>query len=338
MWSEQKLDLILTEPSERLIEDLKKIKGNIMVLGAGGKMGPSLCVLIKRAAKAAGINKEVIAVSRFSDQYAVELLKEYDVKMIPADLLNAKHIEALPDADNIIFMAGKKFGTNGQEAYTWAMNSIVPANVAKRFTSSNTVVFSSGNIYPLMAVVKGGADEKTMPSPVGEYAMSCMARERVFEYYSLEKKMPVLLYRLNYAVELRYGVLHDIGLSIINSKPIPLESGVVNYIWQKDANEIAVRSLLYTSTPPAIMNITGPETLSVREIALEMGEYLGKSPIFEGQESEKAFINNSSKSVEIFGYPSVAAKTLIKWQAEWLLQNGRSLGKPTHFEERKGAF
>ncbi len=338
MWTEQVLDAMLTEPSQALVEDIQKIAGNILVLGAGGKMGPSLCVLIRNACEKAGIKKEIIAASRFSDPIATAYLKEKGITLVFADLLDEEQVKALPDADNVIFMAGRKFGTNGQEAATWAMNAVVPANAARRFANARTVVFSSGNIYPMVPLASGGATEETPTSPVGEYAMSCLARERVFEYYSRERGVPILLYRLNYAVDLRYGVLHDIARSIMEGTPVPLATGVVNLIWQHDANEIAVRSLLHTGTPPTILNVTGPETLSVRAIAEELGHHLGKKPVFAGEESPMAFINNAAKATELFGYPTVSARTMIRWQAEWLLQNGRSLGKPTHFEERKGSF
>lgn len=338
MWTEEKLDELLTTPSDALVEDVKKIEGDIMVLGAGGKMGPTLCVLCKNAIKKAGIKKRVIAVSRFSDPIATELLKSQDVEIIPCDLLDKEKLYALPEAENIIYMAGRKFGTDGEEWKTWAMNATLPAFVADKFKKSNIVVFSSGNIYPIVPLSSGGCRETDPIGPVGEYTMSCLARERAFEYAANTYGTKIFIYRLNFAVDLRYGVLYDMANNILNDKPISLTTPCLNAIWQGSANEIAIRGLLHADAPAKKMNVTGPETVSIRKAATELGTYLGKEPVFEGEEGNDAYLNDASAAMEIFGYPQVPFKTLIRWQAEWLLDGGRGLGKPTHFEERKGSY
>ena len=338
MWSEQELDIKLTTPSDRLVKDMSGIQGDIIVLGAGGKMGPTLCVLAHNAMRAAGVSGKVTAVSRFTDPVAVELLRGSGVETISTDLLEPGACDALPDAPNVIYMAGRKFDTVGQEYLTWAMNARLPGIVAERYKNSRIVVFSSGNIYPMVSVFSGGATEQTTSSPVGEYGMSCLARERLFEYGSYKYGTPVLLYRLNYAVDLRYGVLFDIAHNITGGQPVSLATPCFNCIWQGDANEIAIRSLLHTASPAVKMNVTGPETVSVRYAATELGSLLGVEPVFTGEESAEAYLSNASKAAETFGYPSVPVSTLIKWQAEWILSGGRGLGKPTHFEERGGKY
>jgi len=338
VWTEEILDKKLSTPSQKLIDDMVKIEGDIMILGAGGKMGPTLALLAKRAIEASNSKKRVIAVSRFTDPIVSQLMKDNEIETISMDLMEPGALSRLPDVPNIIFMAGRKFGTDGQEAQTWAMNVWLPSLVAERFKHSRIVVFSSGNIYPMVPIHSVGATEETPPAPIGEYAMSCLGRERVFEYASQKYGTEVFIYRLNYAIDLRYGVLHDIALNILNEKPINLSTSCFNCIWQGDANEIALRALLHAGSPIVRMNITGPETVSVRHAATELGKLLGKNPIFEGEESNTAYLNNAAKAMETFGYPSVSINTLIRWQAEWLLAEGRSLGKPTHFEERKGNF
>lgn len=338
MWNEEKLNELLTTPSQALIEDMKKIEGDIMVLGAGGKMGPTLCVLAKNAAKAAGVDKKIYAVSRGSDKIATELMQSNGIEVIAADLLDKEKLYALPDVENVIYMAGKKFGTDGNEWQTWAMNATLPAFVADKFKKSNIVVFSSGNIYPIVPLHSCGCTEEDHPLPNGEYGMSTLARERAFEYAANTFGTKVFMYRLNFAVDLRYGVLFDVANKIMNGEPISLSTPVFNFIWQGSANEIAIRGLLHATSPSCIMNVTGPETISIKKAALELGKYLGKEPIFEGEPGNDAYLNDASLCMETFGYPSVSAKTLIRWQAEYILDGGRTLDKPTHFEERKGKY
>lgn len=338
MWTEEKLNEMLTTPSEALVEDMKKLEGDITVLGAGGKMGPTLCVLAANAVKMAGVKKRIIAVSRFSDEIAKKYLEDNGVEIISADLLDTKQLFSLPETENVIYMAGRKFGTDGSEAFTWAMNSSLPAFVAEKYKNSNIVVFSSGNIYPIVPLSSGGCTEEDRPVPVGEYAMSCLARERAFEYASMQYGTKVFIYRLNFAVDLRYGVLYDVAKKILDGTPISLTTPCYNFIWQGSANEIAIRGLLHSGSPAVKMNVTGPETVSVKSVALRLGKLLGKEPVFENEEGNSAYLNNSMKAMEIFGYPAVNAETLIKWQAEYILDGGRTLDKPTHFEERKGSY
>lgn len=338
MWTEEKLDELLTTPSQALIDDMKKIKGDIMVLGAGGKMGPTLCILAKKAIEQAGIEKRVIAVSRFSDPIATELLHKHQVETISCDLLDTVQLRALPETENVIYMAGRKFGTDGSEWKTWAMNATLPAFVAEKFQGSNIVVFSSGNIYPIVPLSSGGCSEEDPVGPVGEYTMSCLARERAFEYAANHYGTNIFIYRLNFAVDLRYGVLYDMADKIMRGEPISIATPVLNCIWQGSANEIAIRGLLHASSPAKIMNVTGPETISIQKAANLLGSVLGKEPIFEGEPGNDAYLNDSAEAMETFGYPSVSIRTLIRWQAEWILDGGRALGKPTHFEERKGSY
>lgn len=338
-WSEETLNEMLTTPSAALIADVAAIEGDIMVLGAGGKMGPDICVLAARAARAAGVDKTVYAVSRFSDKDAAARLTAEGVTVISADLMVDGALEALPDCRNIIFMAGKKFGTNGSEYLTWGMNSWLPCMTAKRFADARIVAFSSGNLYPKVPADSRGATEETHPLPLGEYPMSCLARERAFEYAAKARGTSVCIMRLNYAIDLRYGVLHDIAQTILSDKPVDLAAmPSFNCIWQKDANEAAIRLLLHTSPDMNIVNVTGPENADVRRTAATLGKALGKSVRFVGEPADTAYLNDASKMFGMFGMPTVELDTLIEWQAEWLLAGGRSLGKPTHFEERNGNY
>jgi len=340
MWNEEYLDKLLTAPSDTLVQDMAALRGDIIILGAGGKMGPTLATLAINACKKAGINKRIIAVSRFGDPFAVALLEKAGVEIISADLMKPGALQSLPDAPNVIYMAGRKFGTEGQEHLTWAMNTWLPSLVAERYRNSRIVVFSSGNIYPMMHPTEGGADENTSPDPVGEYAMSTLGRERVFEYASQTYGTPVCMYRLNYAVDLRYGVLNDIAQTIMGGEPVRITAPVFNCIWQGDANEVALRCLHICESPASRLNVTGPETVSVKWAAQELGKHLGIVPIIQEPEKQNgiALINNAAKMCEIFGYPTVSLSQMIKWQAQWLLAGGRVLNKPTHFEERKGKF
>jgi nucleoside-diphosphate-sugar epimerase len=338
MWTESRLDHALAKPSVALIEDMKRIGGDILVLGAGGKMGPSLCALAQNAARAAGIEKKVYAVSRFGDAETVRRLEEQGITVLPTDLLKEGALDELPDAENVIFMAGKKFGTNGQEPYTWAMNAWLPALVAQRYRNARIVAFSSGNLYPIVRAVSGGAAESVAPAPVGEYPQSVLARERCFEYGSLQYGTKVLLFRLNYAIDLRYGVLYDIARKVYSGETVSVSNPCFNCIWQGDANAIAIRCLLHGSSPAAKLNVTGPETVSVRYAAERFAQLFQVEPKISGEEPNDAYLSNSAECVRLFGYPSVCLDQMIRWQAEWILQGGRSLDKPTHFEEREGNY
>ncbi len=337
-WSEEKLNAMLTTPSDALVEDMKKIEGSIMVLGASGKMGPTLCILAKNAARAAGVDKRIIAVARFTDPEAKALLEANGVETITCNLQNVEELNALPDAENVIYMAGRKFGTDGEEWRTWGMNATLPAFVAEKFKKSSILVFSSGNIYPIVKVGTGGCTEEDKTGPVGEYTQSCLARERAFEYAANTYGTKVCIYRLSYAVDLHYGVLYDIASAVMEGRPLSIRTPSLNAIWQGSANEIAIRGLLHANSPMEIINVTGPETLSVRKTAEMFGKYFGKTPVFEGEEQNDAYLNDAGKAMELFGYPSVCARTLIRWQAEWMLQGQKTLNKPTHFEERGGSY
>ncbi len=338
MWTEERLDQLLTTPTAGLIADIAKVKGDIMILGAGGKMGPTLAILAKNAARAAGIEKKIIAVSRFSDAAALDLLHENGVETISADLMLAGALDQLPDCPNIIYMAGRKFGTDGQEPLTWSMNAWLPTLVAERYRASSIVVFSSGNVYPIVPVASGGAPENIKPGPIGEYTQSVLARERIFEYGSMHYGTKTLLYRLSYAIALRYGVLYDIASKVYAEQEIALENGCFNCIWQGDANEIAIRSLLHCEAPAKKLNVSGPEIVGVRWAATEFGKRFGKTPRFTGVECPDAYLVNTAQCSNLFGYPCVSIQQMVDWQAEWILEGGRSLGKPTHFEERKGSY
>ena len=338
MWTETKLNELLAEPSERLVGDMKKIEGDITVVGAGGKMGPSLCLLAKNAINRAGSNSKIIAVSRFTDPIAVNLLRERGVETISADLLEPGVLEQLPDTPNVIYMAGRKFGTTGQEYLTWAMNAWLPARVAERYKNSRIVVFSTGNVYPQARIDSGGVTEDTPANPVGEYGMSCLGRERMFEYAARAFGTRVAMFRLNYAVDLRYGVLFDIAEKVNSGVPVSLGMPVFNCIWQGDANEIAIRSLLFANPEVFYINASGPETASVYTTAKKFAKLFGKEALFCGEPSETAGISNTGKMAALFGYPAIALETMIEWQAEWISSGGRSLGKPTHFEEKKGDY
>lgn len=328
----------LSTPSDRLIRDLAGVDGDILVLGVGGKMGPSLAKLAQRGIREAGKNAKVIGVSRFSSGTLQEELEAEGIETIAADLLDEESLSGLPDVPNVIYMAGNKFGTTGKEYFTWAMNAYLPGRVAEKFKDSRIVAFSSGNIYPFTKVSLGGASEETAPSPVGEYAQSCLGRERVFEYFSRKNGTPVLNFRLNYAIDLRYGILLEVATAVKEGRPIDLNMGVVNVIWQGDANEMAIRSLLHCGSPPVTLNVTGPEAVSVRWLAERFGEAFGTKPVFTGEEGLTALLSNASNSHHLLGYPSVPLRQMIQWTVEWVLAGGATLGKPTHFQEREGAF
>lgn len=334
----EKLELELVNPSESLIADIAKIDGDIMILGVGGKMGPSLARLAKRAIDKSGINKKIIGVSRFSQESSKQELEKEGIETISADLLNEDHLKELPEVKNIIFMAGTKFGTAGNEYFTWAMNAYLPGRVAEKFKNSNIVVFSTGNVYPFVPVSSGGATEETPVDPVGEYAQSCLGRERIFEFFSRKFSIPMLIYRLNYAIDFRYGILLEVAKSVREGKEIDLRTGNVNVIWQGDANEFAIRSLLHCQSPPTVLNITGPETVSIRWLAKEFGLRFKTDPRFINQEESTALLNNASLSHQIFGYPKVSLRKMIDLTVEWLEMGGEISQKPTHFQERKGKF
>jgi nucleoside-diphosphate-sugar epimerase len=336
--TEQELDEQLSRPSEADVEAIARIQGDILILGVAGKMGPSLARLAARAAKKSGVKKRVVGVARFSNEHLAEALQAHGIETIRCDLLDSAALAGLPELENIVFMAARKFGTTGAEYLTWAMNAYLPGLVAERFRHSRMVAFSTGNVYPLRAVSEGGAIESTPTAPVGEYAQSALARERMFEYGSSRWRTPVVLLRLNYAVELRYGVLLDVALSVFKRKPVDLRMGLVNVIWQRDANSICLRSLAHCQSPPLILNLTGPETLPVRYIAEEFGRRFGIEPVLVGEEAPSALLNNAAQAHRLFGYPSVTPAEMMDWIAHWVSLGGRTLEKPTHFQVQDGRF
>lgn len=336
--SEQQLDDLLATPSAEDVASLRELPGDLLILGVGGKMGPTLAIRAKRATDAAGVKRRVIGVSRFTSPEAQQLLAREGVDTVSADLLDREQLARLPECENVIYMAGRKFGSTGSPGLTWAMNAWLPGLICERFADSRIVAFSSGNVYPLMPAASGGATEATPPGPVGEYAESVLARERIFQHFAETQGTPVVLLRLNYAVELRYGVLLDIGTKVFERQPVDLNMPAMNAIWQGDANSVGLRAWKLCQSPPEILNLTGPETISVRHVATRFGEILGVPPLFQGEESPTALLNNASRCHRLFGYPSVTIEQIIEWTANWIGRGGVTLNKPTHFETRDGKF
>ena len=325
-------------PSDDLIADIAKLDGDIIILGAGGKMGPALAKLAKEAIDKAGIKKKIIAVSRFTDSGTKDELNDTGIETHSVDLLEDDQLQSLPDVKNVLYLAGTKFGTSGNESFTWAMNSYLPGRVAQKYKNSNIVAFSTGNVYHLTPVDSGGATENSITRPVGEYAQSCLGRERLFEYYGKKNNTPVLIYRLNYANDVSYGVLLEIALSVKSGKAIDLSMGYVNVIWQGDANEIALRSLLHCEVPAKILNVTGPEIVSIRWLANEFGKMFETRPVLINEEQPTALLSNASEAFRLFGYPKVSLNKMMELIVEWIEQAGKILNKPTHFQEREGQF
>jgi nucleoside-diphosphate-sugar epimerase len=334
----EELDDLLSEPTEGVIRTLAALDGDILILGVGGKMGPTLARMAKRASESAGKSRRVIGVSRFSSPKLEAQLQACGVETLRCDLLDANSLAALPDSANIVFMAGMKFGSTGQEWLTWAMNTFLPGLVSEKYRKSKIAVFSTGNIYGLSPVSRGGSLEEESANPAGEYAMSCLGRERIFEHFSRTNQSKMSILRLNYATELRYGVLVDIAQRVHAGQPVPLAMGYLNAIWQGDACAMSLQSLACASVPPFVINIAGPELLSVRRVAEQFGEQFHKPVRFEGQESDDALLSNAKKSHGLIGLPQVDADQMITWIADWVSRGGATLAKPTHFEERAGRF
>jgi nucleoside-diphosphate-sugar epimerase len=336
--TETDLEERLSRPTSEAVRDIAQLKGDLVVLGVGGKMGPTLARMAKRAIEAAGLKHAVIGVARFSDPRSRESLEAAGVKTVPCDLLDRAQILKLPDGAAVISAVGQKFGTTGAESATWATNAYLPGLIAERYRGVPTMAFSTGNVYPLVPVASGGATEATPPGPIGEYAQSALGRERMFEYFSRRDGTPTSIYRLNYAVELRYGILLEIALKVWNGVPLDARMGHVNVIWQGDANAIALRMLFLGGSPPRIFNVTGPEVLSVRTLAARFGELLGKKPVVEGREADTALLSNPTRAIAAFGAPKVSVDQVVTWVADWVKNGGRTLNKPSHFETRDGKF
>lgn len=332
------LEAFLARASDRLVEDLRGLDGDIVLLGAGGKMGPSLAMLARNALDAAGKRSAVIAVSRFSDEAAERRLQDAGIETVRADLMDEAQLRDLPDAANVMYMVAMKFGTSGQEHRTWAMNAYLPGRVGERYAGARIVAFSSGNVYPLTPLASTGPTEDDPVGPLGEYAQSVLGRERMFEHAADRYGTQVALLRLNYAIDLRYGVLLDLATAIRDGEPIDLSMGHVNVVWQGYANEVALRSFALCSAPPTVLNLTGPEIVSVRRLAARLGERLGRAPVFEGEEQSTALLNDASRCHARFGYPDVALNEMIDLVADWVAQGGQVHGKPTKFQVRSGEF
>ena len=332
------LDERLSEPTPGVIQALTRLPGDIVILGAGGKMGPSLARMARRAADAAGGRRRVIAVSRYSDRTAEARLRSWGVETISCDLLDDAQVQALPEAPLVVYMAGMKFGTTGNEPQTWALNAFLPGVVCRRYRRSRIMAFSSGNIYGMVPLSSGGSRESDAPGPVGEYAWSVLARERVFQHFCASSSIPTLLLRLNYACEMRYGVVVDIARCIAAGQPVSLSIAWLNTIWQRDANAMALQALEHTAVPARILNLTGPETLRVRDVATRLGQLMRAPVTFEGAESDAALLNNAGAALDLFGPPSVGADLLLEMVADWVSRGGESLGKPTHFGSTDGRF
>ncbi len=331
------LEKKLSEPTPGVIEAMGKLDGDLLILGAGGKIGPTLAQMAARASEAAGVKRRIIGVSSVFAREARRRLKRLGVETIKADLLAPGAMDKLPAALNVVYMMGMKFGSTGAEWNTWAVNVLLAGLAANRYRDARIGAFSSGNVYPFEPIGQG-ATEATAPGPVGEYAMSCLGRERMFDYYSYKVGTRVLHYRLNYALELRYGIVHDVGSQVWKGTPVDLTTGYVNVVWQGYASAVALQCFALADSPPKVLNVTGPETVSIRWMAERFGELMGKEPEFAGEEAPTALLSNAAQCHKLFGHPQVGIDTVIEWAAHWIMAGGESLGKPTHYEARDGKF
>ncbi|MDT0650639.1 NAD-dependent epimerase/dehydratase family protein [Autumnicola edwardsiae] len=335
---DKQLEELLSKPTAETIEMFKRLDGDIIFLGIAGKIGPSLANMAKRACDEAGVKKRIIGVSRFRSPEEKKHIEEMGIETLQGDLLDRNFLESLPRVKNVFFLAGMKFGSEDNLSLTWAMNSYLPALIGEHFKESRIVAYSTGCVYPLVSVESGGSKETDMPVPVGEYAQSCLGRERMFEYGSKKNNTPVALIRLNYAVEPRYGVLVDIATKVKNNEPVDLAMGYFNVIWQGDANDVVLRSLDHTKSPARVINLSGQEILSVQNVVQDFGILFGVKPKMVGEEANTALLSNSNQAYELFGKPQLPIDKLIKWVAYWLEEDRKTLGKPTHFEVRDGKY
>jgi hypothetical protein len=334
----EQLDELLSRPTPEVIATLGRLEGDLILLGVGGKIGPSLARMARRASDAAGGQRRIIGVSRFSTPSLQQQLHSQGIDTIGCELLDRDQLTALPDVPNVLYLAAMKFGTIGQEASTWARNAYLPGMICEKFRHSRIVAYSTGNIYPLTPVERRGSVESDLPGPVGEYAMSCLGRERVFTYFSQTWGIPMALIRLNYATEMRYGVLVDVAQKVMAGEPIDLTMGYFNAIWQGDSNAMALQALTHVTSPPLVVNVAGSQTLSVRRVAEQIAELLNKPVRFAGSEAPDALLSNAGLAYRLFGRPQVGESQLIRWVADWRRRNGATLHKATHFEVRNGQY
>ena len=334
----QVLEDLLSEPTPAVVDALRQHEGDLLILGVGGKMGPTLARMAARASQLAGSQRRIYGVARFSNPHLPAWLEKYGVQPWQADLLDPQQVARLPDAALVVLMTALKFGASGRPGDTWAVNCWLPATICQRYAHSSLVGFSTGNVYPLTPVVRGGSVETDPLEPVGEYAASCVGRERLYDYFSRKQGTRISIIRLNYACELRYGVLVDLARQILAGEPIDLAMGAVNVIWQGDANAMALASFARTNSPPFVLNVAGPETLSVRRVCQQLGHRLGKDPLFHGAEGMDALLSNGQLGHRLFGYPRVPVQRLIDWIADWLLRGGEVWDRPTKFQVRDGTF
>ncbi len=332
------LEAELSRPTDALVRAMGELEGDILILGVGGKMGPTLARMARRASAAAQVQRRIIGVSRFSENGLAERLNGWDIETIRCDLLDRAALAQLPSAENLVFMAGMKFGASENPALTWAMNCLLPAQVAERFAESRIVAFSSGNVYGMTSTAGQGSIETDPPAPIGEYAATVLGRERMFEFCSRRWQTPTVLLRLNYAVELRYGVLVDLANRILAEAPIDVSMSMANVIWQAEANALALQSLRVAECPPRVLNIAGSDFFRIRDVSERLGRLLDKAPRFVGTEADEAFLSNAEVSYEMFESPSVSLDQMIRWTADWVARGGADLGKPTHFESRDGNY
>jgi nucleoside-diphosphate-sugar epimerase len=337
--SGEQLEDVLSTPTDAVIETMGRVDGDIILLGVGGKMGPTLARMARRASDEAGVKRRVYGVSTFnSDRTLRSRLEAWGVRTVACDMLDADQVGALPKTPHVIYMAGMKFGATGNESLTWAVNAFMPGQICHHFRESRFVAFSTANVYGLTPVCRGGALESDPLAPVGEYAASCAGRERIFEHFSLAFGMPMVLVRLSYATELRYGVLVDMARRVYDHQPVDLTMGNLNAIWQGDANAVTLLALERTSSPPLVLNVSGPELLSVRQVCETFGRLMNRPVRFHCREAEDAIVVNCQHATRLFGYPRVSADQMIDWIADWVLRGGENMGKPTHFEVRDGKY
>jgi hypothetical protein len=334
----EQLEEMLSRPTPEVIDAMRRLEGDLMVLGIGGKIGPTLARMARRASDAAGVRRRVIGVARFSQPGLRERLQSQGIETIRCELLDRQQLDALPAAPNVLHLAAMKFGSTGQEATTWAMNAYLPGMVCEKFRRSRIVSYSTGNVYALAPAGSGGSMERDLPGPIGDYAMSCLGRERIVCYFSRELGIPTALVRLNYAHEMRYGVMVDLAQKVMAGVPIDVSMGYFNAIWQGDSNAMTLRAFDHAAVPPFVVNVAGPQTLSVRQVADQFGRLLGKPVRFTGRESPDALLSNAELACQLFGRPLVPEELLIRWIADWQARGGATLGKPTHFETRDGKF